>query len=54
MSLITEGDEHKIPNEPYTPIAEELTISYNAEETISIKTQSLPIDKDIHFMTKTM
>ena len=46
MSLITEGDEHKIPNEPYTPIAEELTISYNAEETISIKTQSLPIDKD--------
>ena len=35
-----------IPNEPYTPIAEELTISYNAEETISIKTQSLPIDKD--------
>ena len=46
MSLITEGDTHKIPNEPYTPIAEELTISYNAEETISIKTQFLPIDKD--------
>ena len=46
MGLLIQGVEHKIPNEPYTPIAENLTISYTAEECIEVKSQSLQIEDE--------
>lgn len=33
-----------IPNEPYIPLAENITINYIAEETRTIQSQTLPID----------
>lgn len=49
LSLTTEGTQ-LIPNEPYTPIAENLTISYTAEETLLVKSQVFPItlEKPLH------
>ncbi len=46
MGLLLQERDHKIPNEPYTPIAENLTVSYTAEEYIDVKSQSLQIDED--------
>ncbi|MFC4635116.1 baseplate J/gp47 family protein [Dokdonia ponticola] len=40
----TTTTEGNIPNPPYTPIAENITISYTAEETRQIQSQILPID----------
>ena len=52
MALLNDGTTHKIPNEPYTPIAENLTISYTAEEYIEVKSQSLQIDEDNQVSTE--
>lgn len=41
----TTTTEGNIPNAPYTPIAENITISYVAEETRLINSQILPIDE---------
>lgn len=46
MSLMTRGNTQKVPNEPYTPIAEDISVSYKAEEAILVKSQSLPINAD--------
>ncbi|MEP0263090.1 baseplate J/gp47 family protein [Dokdonia sp.] len=43
-SVSTTTTEGEIPNPPYTPIAENITLSYTAEETRLIQSQTLPID----------
>ena len=44
-SVSTTTTEGNIPNAPYTPIAENIMISYVAEETRQIQSQILPIDE---------
>ncbi|MFD0861701.1 baseplate J/gp47 family protein [Sungkyunkwania multivorans] len=36
-----------IPNEPYTPLAENITISYSASENTTFQQQNLPLDEDV-------
>ena len=43
-SVTTSTSEGNIPNNPYTPVAENITISYIAEEERTIKSQTLPTD----------
>lgn len=43
-SVSTTTTEGEIPNSPYTPIAENITLSYTAEETRLIQSQTLPIN----------
>lgn len=42
---LTSKDDPLIPNEPYTPIVESITLDYSAQETINIASQTLPINE---------
>ena len=42
-TVTTSASTSNIPNVPYTPLAENITISYTAEETKTIESQPLPI-----------
>lgn len=44
LALTSETDV-LIPNEPYTPIGEQITINYTAEETRTVVSQVLPVDE---------
>ncbi len=44
-TITTSTTEGNIPNAPYTPIAENITVNYNAEETRSIQSQIVPINE---------
>ncbi|MFY0630369.1 MAG: baseplate J/gp47 family protein [Flavobacteriaceae bacterium] len=45
LALTTKGSP-LIPNEPYTPLIEEITLNYVAEETIDVKSQVFPVKED--------
>lgn len=45
LALTTEGNP-LIPNEPYTPIIEEISLNYVGEESIDVKSQVFPINKN--------
>ncbi|MFD2567833.1 baseplate J/gp47 family protein [Pseudotenacibaculum haliotis] len=51
MALTSKGAP-LVPNEPYTPIAEELSISYVAQESLLVKSQETPISKDNPLQTQ--
>jgi len=42
---LTSKDDPLIPNEPYTPIVESITLDYTAQETIEITSQTLPVNE---------
>ncbi|MCD0470422.1 baseplate J/gp47 family protein [Flavobacterium sp. JAS] len=48
LALSTEDENVVIPNEPYTPLAENLILSYTASETINFKAIGLDTLEDIY------
>jgi len=46
ISLMSRNEAMPIPNEPYTPIAENISINYTAQEQITITTRNLPIERE--------
>jgi hypothetical protein len=46
ISLMSRNEAMPIPNEPYTPIAENISINYTAQEEINIQSRDLPIDRE--------
>jgi hypothetical protein len=46
ISLMSRNEAMPIPNEPYTPVAEDISINYTAEEEITIQSTQLPIARE--------
>lgn len=46
ISLMSRNEAMPIPNEAYTPVAENISINYSAEETITIQSRQLPVERD--------
>ena len=46
ISLMSRNESMPIPNEPYTPVAENISINYSAEEEITIQSRDLPIERE--------
>jgi hypothetical protein len=46
ISLMSRNEAMPIPNEPYTPVAENISINYSAEEEITIQSKELPIERE--------